>query len=242
MKHALITGASSGIGLQLVISYLTAGWHVTACGRDEEKLKAALGNQTEHLRFCIFNISNRQDVLRNTVQLKKIDLAIFNAGTCEYIDDPQSFDGQLFERVIQNNVIGTGFCLESILPKINVGGQLGIVSSSVTTLPLTRAEAYGASKSALDYLARTLAIDLAPKNIDVSLIRPGFVDTPLTQKNTFKMPGIMSVEQAATLIIKGLHQRKLEINFPHSFFYILKGLSLLPNILWRRIAINMVRQ
>ena len=112
----------------------------------------------------------------------------------------------------------------------------------MTTLPLTRAEAYGASKSALDYLARTLAIDLAPQNIDVSLIRPGFVDTPLTQKNTFKMPGIISVEQAATLISKGLQQRKLEINFPRSFFYVLKALSLLPNILWRRIAINMVRQ
>ena len=241
MKHALITGASSGIGMQLATLYLGAGWQVTACGRDGEKLKAALGDQTEHLRFCIFDISHRQSVLSNTALLKNIDLAIFNAGTCEYIDNPQAFDGQLFERVIHNNVIGTGYCLESILPKINKGGQLGIVSSSVTTLPLTRAEAYGASKSALDYLARTLAIDLAPKNIDVSLIRPGFVDTPLTQKNTFEMPGIISVEQAATFISKGLQQRKLEINFPRSFFYVLKGLSLLPNILWRRIAINMIR-
>ncbi|MFT7558336.1 MAG: short-subunit dehydrogenase [Flavobacteriales bacterium] len=249
MKSVIITGASSGIGMHLAKEYLAKGWKVIACGRSYEKLSLALNTNintnvnttAENLTLCCFDLSKRDDVICNASQYKNIDLAILNAGTCEYIDDAKNFDSVLFERVIQTNVIGTAYCLEAILPNINSGGQIAIVSSSATLLPLTRAEAYGASKSALDYLARTLAIDLAPKGIDVSLIRPGFVDTPLTQKNTFSMPGILTAEKASELIVKGIHKRKQEINFPRGFIYILKCLSLLPNALWRRIAIKMIR-
>lgn len=241
MKQLLVTGASSGIGLQLVKTYLSAGWHVTACGRDSEKLKHALGTETEQLRLCSFENTDRQAVLANTAAIKMLDMVILNAGSCEYIDDAQSFDSELFARVINNNVIGTGYCLEAFLPRIKPGGQLAIVSSSATYLPLTRAEAYGASKAALDYLTRTLAIDLAPKGIAVSLIRPGFVDTPLTQKNTFAMPGQISSEQACQFIMQGLAKRKAEISFPGLFIFTLRLFSLLPNSLWRRIAIKMIR-
>jgi len=157
------------------------------------------------------------------------------------MDDPLSFDSALFKRVIQTNVIGTGYCLEGVVGNIKPGGQLAIVSSSVTLLPLTRSEAYGASKAALDYLTRTLAIDLSPKNISVSLIRPGFVDTALTQKNTFSMPGIITVEKACEYIMQGLEKKKLEIKFPKIFFLIMNILSFLPSSLWRKLAIKMIR-
>lgn len=157
------------------------------------------------------------------------------------MDEPLLFDSSLFKRVIETNVIGTGYCLEGVIGNIKQGGQLAIVSSSVTLLPLTRSEAYGASKAALDYLTRTLAIDLSPKGIAVSLIRPGFVDTALTQKNTFSMPGIITGKQACKYIMQGLEKRKLEINFPKAFFFIMNILSLLPNALWRRLAIKMIR-
>lgn len=242
MKRVLITGANSGIGMHLARAYLTQGWHVVACGRSLEKLQAALGSDNKNLRFCCFDLSNRDDVLASTAELETLDLAILNAGTCEYIDDAQCFDSLLFERVVKTNVIGTGFCLEAVLPFIKKGGQLSVVSSTVTLLPLTRSEAYGASKAALDYLTRTLAIDLAAQGIDVSLVRPGFVDTPLTRKNTFSMPGMIDGEQASNFIIEGIKKRKQEINFPPTFYYALKGLSMLPNPLWRRIAIKMIRQ
>jgi NAD(P)-dependent dehydrogenase (short-subunit alcohol dehydrogenase family) len=241
LKKVVITGASSGIGMQLAKAYLVAGWQVIACGRDANKLSLALGRNTKNLQFCCFDLSSRDQVIASTAQFGDIDLAVLNAGTCEYIDEPQAFDSKLFERVIHTNVIGTGYCLEAVLPNIKPGGQLAIVSSSVTLLPLTRAEAYGASKAALDYLTRSLAIDLAPKGIDVSLIRPGFVDTALTQKNNFEMPGITTAEKAAQIIMRGIIKRKQEINFPRGFFYTLKCLSILPNTLWRRIAINMIR-
>ena len=240
MRKVIITGASSGIGLALAKAYLASGWKVIACGRNLSKLQTALVDSSQ-VTLCCFDTSNRDETIKSTSDLDGIDLAILNAGTCEYIDSAKEFDGQLFERVIQTNVIGTGYSLEAILPKLNTGAQLAIVSSSATLLPLTRAEAYGASKAALDYLTRTLAIDLASLGVDVSLIRPGFVDTPLTQRNNFAMPAIITSERATQLIIRGLGKRKQEICFPRGFIYTLKCLCLLPNALWRQIAIKMIR-
>ncbi len=241
MKRILITGASSGIGMHLANSYLEAGWQVIACGRSLSKLQSAIKATHPALILCTFDINQRTEVIKKLKEVRSLDAVILNAGTCEYMDDPLSFDSALFKRVIDTNVTGTGYCLEGVLSNINQGGQLAIVSSSVTMLPLTRSEAYGASKAALDYLTRTLAIDLSPRGIAVSLIRPGFVDTALTQKNTFSMPGIISGEQACKYIMQGLEQRKLEINFPKTFFFIMKILSLLPNALWRRLAVKMIR-
>ena len=241
MKRVLITGASSGIGMQLAQSYLAAGWQVIACGRSLTKLQAAISSSNPALTLCIFDITQATEVIDQLQQIKSLDLVILNAGTCEYMDQPLPFDSALFKRVIDTNVNGTGYCLEGVLGNIKQGGQLAIVSSSVTLLPLTRSEAYGASKAALDYLTRTLAVDLSPHGVAVSLIRPGFVDTALTQKNTFSMPGMISGEQACQYIMRGLEKRKSEINFPKVFFLIMKVLSLLPNALWRRLAVKMIR-
>lgn len=241
MNRILITGASSGIGMHLAKGYLSAGWHVIACGRSLSKLQSAITSDHPALTLCTFDINKPSEVIDALKQFEALDSVILNAGTCEYMDDPLSFDSALFKRVIETNVIGTGYCLEGVVGNIKQGGQLAIISSSVTLLPLTRSEAYGASKAALDYLTRTLAIDLSPKNIAVSLIRPGFVDTALTQKNTFSMPGIITGEQACKYIMQGLEKRNLEINFPKVFFLIMHLLSFLPNELWRWFAIKMIK-
>jgi short-subunit dehydrogenase len=241
MKRVLITGTSSGIGRQLAKDYLDTGHYVIACGRDIDKLRTSLGSANEQLNLCRFDLNDRLDVLENTKDIHELDLVILNAGTCEYIDDAKNFNSALFERVIQTNLIGTAYCLEALLPKIKSGGQLAVVSSSASLLPLTRAEAYGASKAGLDYLTRTLAIDLSQHNIDVSLIRPGFVDTPLTQKNTFPMPSLISQTQASAFIIKALNKRQKEITFPKAFYFTLKCMSWLPNNLWHHLAIKMAR-
>lgn len=240
MKRVLITGASSGIGLELAKRYSALGDQVIACGRNMEKLMAVLP-VAENISYCICDLNNRQDVLANMSRFKTLNIVILNAGTCEYIDDAQGFDSELLQRVIATNVIGTGNCLQAVLPNIVNGGQLAVVSSVVTLLPLSRAEAYGASKAALDYLTRSLAIDLSPNNIDVSLISPGFVATPLTDKNNFAMPGIISVDKAVDAIIEGLNKRRREIKFPRVFCWCLKLLSLLPNGLWHGLARRMVR-
>ena len=239
MKRVLITGASSGIGKQLSQDYLQQGWSVVACGRDEDRLRKI--SDSDLLDCRIFDTNEREQTRQALADLNDLDLVILNAGSCEYIDDAKQFDAELFDRVFSTNVLGTVNCLAALLPNLQQGSQLAIVSSSVTFLPLTRAEAYGASKAALDYLTRTLAVDLDQQDISISLIRPGFVDTPLTQLNDFPMPGRITVEEASRIIRTGLEKKKKEINFPFVFITVMRLLSWLPHSLWHRIAVSMAR-
>ncbi|MBU3823388.1 MAG: SDR family NAD(P)-dependent oxidoreductase [Candidatus Oceanisphaera merdipullorum] len=240
MKRVLITGANSGMGLQLAKDYAADGWQVVACARDLNKLQQALAGIA--FEACIFDMQQVDEINAVVSTLAPLDLVLLNAGNCEYIEDARHFDAALFTRVVNVNLIGTANCVAALIPHIKQGGRLAVVSSSVSFLPLTRAEAYGASKAGLDYLVRTLAIDLAPHNIEVSLIRPGFVDTPLTQKNDFAMPGQVSPEFASRAIRNGLAKGKSEISFPFGLISLLRILSWLPHGLWKRLSQRMVRK
>ena len=230
-KTVLITGASSGIGLQLAKDYLQSGWQVLACGRNSQGLAGLSGALP-----LVFDASNYDDTVKAGQKAAaylesanlSLDLVILNAGTCEYIDNPQAFDSQLFERVMRTNVIGLGYCLEAFLPLMRRGSRLALMSSSATYLPLPRAEAYGASKAAVSYLAACLNVDLMTQGIGVSVICPGFVKTPLTDVNRFPMPMRVDVNYASRAIRTGLARGKSEIHFPRVFTYFLKLLSLLP--------------
>ncbi|MDW7548585.1 SDR family NAD(P)-dependent oxidoreductase [Pseudoalteromonas peptidolytica] len=237
MKHVLITGATSGIGKGLARYYANQGDTVTACGRNTEILSSLA--QESGVKTKAFDLTKREEIERQFADLDELDLVILNAGGCEYIDNPNDFDGHLFERIMTINVISIGHCLDIILPKIKRGGQLCIISSSSSFLPLPRAEAYGASKSALSYLARTLSVTL--KGVDVTLVHPGFVETPLTDKNDFPMPCIVSVEDAVRYISAGISKRKREVHFPRRFTLFLKFLRLLPFSLWLPLAKRIAR-
>ncbi|MFY8274799.1 SDR family NAD(P)-dependent oxidoreductase [Pseudoalteromonas sp. SSDWG2] len=234
---ALITGATSGIGESLALLYATKGAEVFACGRDQDKLNEL--SQHPNITGLRFDVTDLQDIKYQTSQIQEIDLLVLNAGNCEYVDDAKHFDSALFERVIKVNLLSLGYCLEALLGKVKSGGQLAIVSSSVTYLPLTRSEAYGASKAGATYLAKCLEIDL--EDIDVSVVHPGFVKTPLTDKNDFPMPMAVSADEAALYMYKGLKNRKKEIHFPKRFTLFLKLLRILPWSIWAKLAKRMVR-
>ncbi|MGU5847258.1 SDR family NAD(P)-dependent oxidoreductase [Aeromonas hydrophila] len=235
--RVLITGATSGIGFQLALDYRRAGWQVWGCGRDGERLLALGRHGITPLQF---DGRDASAVSEAAASLPRVDLVILNAGHCEYMDVAEGFDGALFARVIETNLVATGHALAAFLPLLGAGGRLAIVSSSVSWLPLPRAEAYGASKAALDYLADTLRLDLAGKGIGVTLIRPGFVQTPLTAKNDFPMPCLVTVEEASRAIMDGLTAGRHQIHFPRRFIWLLRLLGALPVGLWLRLGRTLV--
>lgn len=246
INTVLITGASSGIGLQLAQDYLALGWHVIACGRSQERLDALALNELVGATLLIFDISQRDQVQQAGHDLAELlaktdcqlDLVVLNAGSCEYIDDAKAFDDVLFERVVHTNLIAMGYCLSAFLPLMPRGSRIGLMSSSAIYLPFPRAEAYGASKAGVQYLASSLSLDLAKNDIGVSLICPGFVATPLTAKNDFSMPMQVSVQTASKAIRNGLKGGKREIHFPRRFTYLLKLMSFLPAFVWQKMIAN----
>ncbi|MFC4655654.1 MULTISPECIES: SDR family NAD(P)-dependent oxidoreductase [Rheinheimera] len=238
MKRVLITGASSGIGEALVGQYLQHGFTVLACGRNAAKLQQlALANTA--VQPLLFDITEPEQIAQAASQVSELDLLILNAGDCRYMDDVMQFDGALFESVLQTNLVATGYLLQYLLPKLKPGGQLVLVSSSATLLPFTRAQAYGASKAGLDYLAASLRLDLVRHRIGVTLVHPGFIKTPLTDKNDFSMPFLLSAEQAAARIYQGVLQRKRYLHFPKRLTLLLKTMALLPERLWFWLALRM---
>ena len=105
-------------------------------------------------------------------------------------------------------------------------------------MPFPRSEAYGASKAGVDYLANSLRLDLAKHDIDVTLVHPGFVRTPLTDKNDFAMPFLLTSEQAAHRMIVGIEKRKKYLHFPKRLTLTMKLLAFLPASLWQRLISN----
>ncbi|BBN83300.1 short-chain dehydrogenase [Pseudoalteromonas sp. A25] len=227
MKHVLITGATSGIGRGLAEHYAHDSI-VYACGRNEQALNEL--ESIKNVRALKMDVTQLDEIKAQSSDIDKLDILILNAGNCEYVDDVKQFDSALFQRVIEVNLLSLGYCLDVLLKKIRSGGQLVIVSSSASFLALPRAQAYGASKAAATYLGQSLAVDL--DDIDVSIVHPGFVKTPLTDKNDFPMPMAVTVEHATRSIAKGIAKRQKEIHFPKRFTFILKALRLLPFSIW----------
>jgi short-subunit dehydrogenase len=158
-----------------------------------------------------------------------IGLAILNAGT-HVPEHAEGFDLGAFEKVVTTNLIGTARCLAAMLPPMLArrAGRIAIVASVAGYRGLPSAGAYGGTKAALINLAESLAPEMAQKGVTMTLINPGFVDTPLTEKNDFPMPFLISAEEAATRIVEGLETEKFEIVFPTRMALSMKLLRLLP--------------
>lgn len=243
-KIIWVTGASSGIGRSLAVKLAEMENTVYASSRNSEPLEE-LAKQTPGIIALPVDISDRESVLKAVGEIKEkhgsLDIAVLNAGICEYVDT-DNFDSKLVERVMQVNFNGAVYCLEAVLPLFRKSEKpyLVGVSSTVAYVELPRAEAYGASKAALKYFLDSLRIDLRKEKIDVSVVCPGFVKTPLTDKNDFPMPMRITVEQSTDYIISGMNRRKQEIHYPKLFSYSLKILGILPKWIRNYITAKMV--
>ncbi|WP_343815551.1 SDR family NAD(P)-dependent oxidoreductase [Colwellia asteriadis] len=236
-KTVLITGATSGIGESLLHQYARAGYQVIACGRNTLKLDAfkKVYPTLITLAFDVTNPEQISDAATAINTIEAIDILILNAGDCRYIDDAKNFDGKLFNHVINTNLSSLGYLLQYFLPKVPQGGQVVFVSSSATILPFPRSEAYGASKAGVDYLANSIRLDLQPQGIDTTLVHPGFIKTPLTDKNDFNMPFLLSSNEAALRIFNGVKARKNYLHFPKRLTLLLKIFAFLPAAIWQQL-------
>lgn len=238
MMTVLITGASSGIGAGLAKSWADDGCNVIACGRDPERLDT-LRQYSPNISVRLFDMTDR-NACRQALIDCRADLIILCAGTCEYLDHGW-VDAERVERVMVTNFLGPVNCLAALQPQLISGNRVVLVSSMAHWLHFPRAEAYGASKAALTWFANCLRLDWEPKGIAVTVVSPGFVDTPLTQKNDFPMPAQVSVEYAVKAIRRGLAKGKDHIAFPTGFGVILYLLARLPEFVQRMLLRRMVR-
>jgi len=233
MSRCWLTGASSGIGAALAQCLLEQGHQVALGGRRTEQLVPFAERFPGQVLLANGDLDDPEQIEQIADRIRQawgaLDIAIFNAGTCEYLE-PGRFDPALVERVMRTNLLGLSHCLAAALPLLRAGARphLVVMGSSVTWLALPRAGAYGASKAAVRYLVESQRIDLAQAGIDVTLVNPGFVDTPLTRRNDFPMPQLWSAQRAARHIARRLSRRPLEINFPSLFTWGLRLLGALP--------------
>lgn len=229
----LITGASSGIGKQLALDYLSQQHQVVGVARGDLSELEQQGLQA--LRCDVTDLQQVREVLGAQ---DAFDIVVLCAGNCEYTD-PERFDAELCQRVWQVNLQGVANCLDALWPKLYAPCKLAIVGSLARLLPFTRASAYGSSKAALHYLASSLRVDLAPRGVTVHYVQPGFVKTPLTDKNNFAMPQLISPDKASWAIRNGLEQGRWTISFPTRFSAILRLLSMLPQSWQQKICIHL---
>ncbi len=241
---AWITGASSGIGRELALQLAHAGHRVIISARSVEALQELALLYPQQLLPMPIDIADAVSLEKAKIQLAQLapvlDLAILNAGTCEYLDNG-IIDIELVRRVMSVNFDGTLNAAALAMPLLQKAKQpaLYIVSSQVTTLPLTRSGAYGASKAALEYFFRCLRIDVMATNIFIGIIRPGFVKTPLTDRNDFSMPWLWPADKAAAKILADIHRRKVEIIFPRALHAVLSLLAFLPHAWWASLSQSM---
>ncbi len=244
VKSVWITGASSGIGRALAIKMASENWQVAASARSLEKLET-LASESIDLPGNIYpfdlditDTSNIRIVLdRIERDFGMIDLAVLNAGT-HVADDATTLTGEHISALLQLNVVGTVECLHSVLDKMRRRGvgHVAIVSSLAGYGGLPGASAYGASKAALINLTESLRPELAEAGIKLQLINPGFVRTPLTDKNDFEMPFLMEADRAVNALYNGLLGNRFEITFPRRFALLMKLLQLMPYRLYFRIT------
>lgn len=240
-----ITGAGSGIGRALALRYLADGVTVAGTARRAETLSdLALEAVGKPGRFHIHqgDLSEPGVAAQIADAIEKaagpIRLAVLNAGTHKPMP-AEHFSAAIVGELLQANVMTVAHCLEVLIPRMTArhAGQIAINASLAGYGGLPTAAAYGASKAALINMAEALHMELAPRGVRIRLVNPGFVRTPLTDRNEFPMPFLMDVDKAAARLHQALeHDTAFEIVFPRRFAYILKFLRLLPYGLYFRLV------
>ena len=233
-KTIWITGGSTGIGKALAIKFASKNWNVAVSARRVELLNE-LSDTYENISCFPLDVSNKEKCKEVFTEIKNkfenIDICFFSTGTWDPKKE-KDIDVDQMQNVFQINFFGTVNCIKAVEQyfRDKRNGIITIVSSIAGYRGLPNSTGYGPSKSALNNLAESLYFDFKRYNVRVCLVSPGFIKTPMTDKNDFKMPFLKTSEYAAEKIYDGLVNKNVfEIHFPKSLTITLKLLSLLPS-------------
>jgi short-subunit dehydrogenase len=247
-KNVWIVGASSGIGEALAKKLMALGANVALSARRKEPLEALVANHSHQVSRATHLVlpmdatdSEQVRTVHRTIrqQWPTIDLIVWLAGTYKAMR-ADALDLALIKQTIDANLTSVYNGLDAFLPDLiaQKHGAIALVSSVAGFRGLPKALVYGPTKAAMINLAEVLYNDLKPYGISVYLINPGFVETPLTAQNEFKMPALISSAQAADEIIKGFAKGRFEMHFPKRFTRMLKLMRLLPYSIYFALVKN----
>jgi NAD(P)-dependent dehydrogenase (short-subunit alcohol dehydrogenase family) len=237
-KAIWIIGASTGIGRYTALAFARAGIKVAASARKVEQLESLAAEAPPGMILPVpldaaDAAACKAGFAMAQAALGDVGAVLFCAATWTNSTDIQAKAG-IIRPVFEVNVFGAlnaiEAALEAFLPRKN--GRIAVISSVAGFRGLPRGMAYGASKAALTHICEALKFDCDPLGITVQVIHPGFVRTPLTDKNDFKMPFLMEPEAAAQRIVDGMAGDSFELTFPRRFTYQLKLLRALPYALY----------
>jgi len=240
---AVVTGASSGIGWELAKSLAARQCAVGVIARRQDKLEAlvneihAAGGKAEWARA---DVTDRQQVLDAFRKLRDalgpVDLLIANAGYG--VPTPvESIVNDDIEATFKINLMGVIYSIEAVLPEMlqRGKGHLCAISSLASYLGIPGESAYCASKAAVNVYMESLRIQLRKRGVSVTTVCPGFIHTPMTEHNTFRMPFVMNADRAAEKIVRALERKKKVYNFPWQTSLLMTLTCWLPDRLNARI-------
>ena len=233
-KVIWITGGSSGIGKSLAYKFANEGWQVAISARREKLLKE-ISESNEKIKSFPLDVTDKVKCKEVFEQIKNyygdLDVCFFSTGTWSPKEE-KDIDVEQIENVFKVNFFGTINTIKAVEAhfKNKKNGIITIVSSIAGYRGLPNTTGYGPSKSALISLAESLYFDFERYNVRVCLVCPGFIKTPMTDKNDFKMPFLKTSEFAADKIYDGLiNKKQFEIHFPKELTLTLKFFKLLPS-------------
>ncbi len=227
-----ITGASTGIGAEIARQLAAQGITVAVSARSTGKL-AAMAETNSRLKPYALDVTDADAVATTFAAIERdlgaVDLVLAAAGTYA----PLSLDAispAPFRSMYETNYLGVIHVLSAVLPALRArrGGHVAWIASVAGYRGLPKAAAYGPTKAALINLAESLTPELEADGVQVSVINPGFVRTPLTTQNDFPMPFLMEADEAARRSIAGLAAGRFEVAYPRRFVALLKFARLLP--------------
>lgn len=227
-QRVWVIGASSGIGEALARHLVHLGARVAASSRNATALDKLGVHYTLPADVTDrASLATAFDAAR--ILLGDVDVAFVNAGT-HLPMRAWAIDAEAAEALVRVNLVGAINACALLAPHFAArgSGRIVLTASVAGYGGLPTGLVYGATKAALINFAETLYLDLAPRGVAVHLVNPGFVKTPLTDKNDFRMPALISAEDAARAMLGGIAAGEFETHFPRRFTRTLKWLNLLP--------------